>query len=321
MRCISWATNHLGGRQPRPNNFFWVKILSKLAKTTDGSSASFAKLFPNVRGLNLAILAGKSQTKQFASDLGEIGVAGKELNDEKANIVINTDAQKAEGELRKLTNFLTVDFGQAVLKQVAAFAKVSGGADNLITVVNHLTPVMEAGAAVLGIYAVKVGFLALQANLAGTALGGLSAAILGFGAAVAVGQGIGDFINHLSQKPIDDAAKATDAAVKAQEDAGARELAIVGKIADEKVKVGLDTISKLKAQYFQDVDNSQAAYAQLQATTSRSLNKIVNAREDSSAELRSRRTTRGLPRSIHTIAWGSWWPRPTTDNSPASCGT
>ena len=115
------------------------------------------KTVPNVRGLNFAILAGKSQNATYASDLAEIGKAGKELNDEKANIVINTDAQKAEGELNKLKNFLTVDFGQAVLKAVADIAQFTGGADNVITVVKGMTPVIAAGAAALGLYATQVG--------------------------------------------------------------------------------------------------------------------------------------------------------------------
>ena len=262
------------------------ELLKKLAGTTDGTSASFAKLFPNVRGLNLAILAGKSQNATYASDLAEIGKAGKELNDEKANIVINTDAQKAEGELNKLKNFLTVDFGQAVLKAIAIFTTKTGGADNFITVVKGFTPVLEAGAAVLGIYAAKVSFLTLRANYAAGAVGALSTGILALGAAVAIGQGIGEFINSLNQAPIDERAKQTDELVKASQDAGARELAVVSKVADSKVKIGLDTIAQLKAQYFQDVDNSQAAYKQLEATTARSLNKIVAAREGLVNDLR-----------------------------------
>ncbi len=262
------------------------QLLSKLASTTDGTSAAFAKLFPNVRGLNFAILAGKSQTAQYAADLAEIGKAGKELNDEKANIVINTDAQKAEGELNKLKNFLTVDFGQAILKATANAATFTGGADNIITVVTHMTPALVAGSTVLGLYALKVSFLALKANYTAGALGLLSTAILGVGAAISLGKGIGDYINHLNQAPIDARAKQTEEAIKAQQDAGDKELEIVSKVADAKVKVGLDTLAKLRAQYFQDVDNAQAAYKQLEATTTRSFQKIVSAREGLVGELR-----------------------------------
>ncbi len=261
-------------------------LLKKLAGTTDGTSASFAKLFPNVRGLNLAILAGKSQNAQYAADLAEIGKAGKELNDEKANIVINTDAQKAEGELNKLKNFLTVDFGQAVLKAVAGVAQFTGGADNLITVTKGMVPVVIAAGTALGLYATQVGYAAYKANVAGKSIGALTGGILALGAAVAAGQAIGAFINNLNQAPIDERAKQTDQLVKAQEDSGAKELAIVSKIADAKVKIGLDTISQLKAQYFQDVDNAQAAYKQLEAGTARSFNKIVSAREGLVNDLR-----------------------------------
>ena len=267
------------------------ELLRKLATTTDGTAASFAKLFPNVRGLNLAILAGKSQTRAaMAADLAEDrkGLLAKELNDEKANIVINTDAQKAEGELNKLKNFLTVDFGQAVLKAIANFSRFTGGAGQRHYCRRRgMVPDPRRGAAAaLGIYATQVGYAAYKANVANKSIGVLTGSILAFGAAVAIGQGIGQFVNHLNHAPIDERAKQTDELVKASQDAGAKELTIVSKIADAKVKIGLDTISKLKAQYFQDVDNAQSAYKQLEATTSRSLNKIVSAREGLVNDLR-----------------------------------
>lgn len=261
-------------------------ILKKLNSTTDGTAASFAKLFPNVRGLNLAILLGKRDLGQYGDVLHQTAVAGAELNDEKFHIVIETDAQKAQGELNKLKNFLTVDFGEAFLKVVADFAKFSGGADNLILTVRNFTPILAAGGAVLTIYATKVAFLAARANLAGAALGNLSSVILGLGAAVAIGKGIGDIINSSVHDPINARTAAGEAQIKALQDSNAKELEIVQKTNEAKVAAGLETLTKLRAQYYQDVDNAQAAYKQLEAATTRSFGKIVSAREQLVGELK-----------------------------------
>lgn len=261
-------------------------VLKGLAKTTDGTAAGFAKLFPNVRGLNLAILIGKRDTGQFAQALSEIAKAGADLNNEKASIVIQTDAQKAQGELNKLKNFLTVDFGESVLKAVADFSRFSGGADNLILTVKNFTPILAAGGVVLTVYAAKVAFLAARANLAGAAIGNLSSVILGLGAAVAAGKGIGDLINSSINDPISKRKSETDAEVKALQDANAKELEIIRKTNENKIAGGLATLAELRAQYYQDVDNAKTAYQQLEDASKRSFEKIVSTRERLVEELR-----------------------------------
>ena len=262
-------------------------VLKKLAATTDGTAASFAKLFPNVRGLNLAILVGKRDTERYANYLGQIAAAGSELNDQKAKLVIETDAQKAEAELNKLKNFLTNEFGSAVLQSVAGLARLTGGTDTLITVLHNFGPLLTAGDSVaLGVYATQVGYLTLRANLAGKSLSALSTGILAVGAAVSAGQAIGGFVNNLIDQPINDRKKQADDELKVLQDANAKELEITRKVADEKVRTGLETITKLKAQYFQDVDNAKSAYDQLEASATRSFAKIVSAREKLVEQLR-----------------------------------
>lgn len=265
---------HLGG------------VLKKLTATTDGTSASFTKLFPNVRGLNAAILIGQRETGRYADYLSQIGKAGKELNDEKARIVIETDAQKAAAELNKLKNFLTNDFGNAVLQSVAGLARLTGGTDSLITVLHGVGPILVSGAVALGVYATQVGFLTLRANLAGKSLSALSTGILAVGAAVAVGQGIGDFINASIDKPIAERKKQADDQLKVLQEANGKELELTRKVAEEKIRTGLETITKLKAQYFKDVDNAKSAYDQLEASATRSFQKIVSAREKLVEQLR-----------------------------------
>jgi hypothetical protein len=69
-------------------------------RTISGDLAS-KEIANSVRDLNAAILIGQRDTGRYTDDLGQISRAGKKLNDEKAKLVIETDAQKAAAELNK----------------------------------------------------------------------------------------------------------------------------------------------------------------------------------------------------------------------------
>lgn len=262
------------------------EAISLLQKSTGGSQEAFNKLFPNIRGVNGALLIGGRSAQIFAGALRDISSAGAELNNEKADIVLKTNAQQAEKELTKLSNFLTVEFGQGVLAAVAKFAQLSGGADTLIIVTKALTPVLATGAAALALYAGQVGFLALKASVGGKALNGLSTAILAVGAAAAAGTAIGSFIDDRIFGPINERERQLQTQLKIVKDQNAKEVDEADKKNEKIVQSATQMITKLNQLYFLDVNNAQKAQELLEGGYKRAFDSIIGARERLTEELR-----------------------------------
>lgn len=262
------------------------EALKLLRDATGGSQEQFNKLFPNIRGVNGALLIGGRSASIFANALRDIESAGSKLNSEKAQIVLSTDAQKAEAELNKLKNFLTVDFGQSVLKATALLARFSGGADTLIVAARALTPILIAGAGALAVYAGQLGFAALKANLANKSLNLVSQTIIGIGAAAAAGTAIGEFINDRIFGPINERERALQSNLKIIKDQNAKEVDEADKTNDKIVQAATQRITKLNQLYFQDVNNAKNAKKLLEDGYKRSFDTIVSARERLTEEIR-----------------------------------
>ena len=120
-------------------------LLQSLADSTDGTSASLAKLFPNVRGIGGALALTGDHLHTFARNLEDARKAGAAFAQEKFLQATATDAERFTSEINKLRNALTVDLGQGLLRAAADTAQFVGGADNVITTGKVMTPGVAAG--------------------------------------------------------------------------------------------------------------------------------------------------------------------------------
>jgi TP901 family phage tail tape measure protein len=263
-----------------------AEAIQLVRSTTDGTQEAFNKLFPNIRGVNGALLIGGRSAGIFAGALKDINEASSKLNDEKAQIVLGSDAQKAERELNKLTNFLTVDFGQAILKNVALFAQWTGGVDAMIAAGRSLTPVILAAGTSVALFGAQVGWAAVRANLGGKAFSGLATGLLAIGAAAAAGNVIGNFINDKIFGPINERERQLQSDLKAFKDASAKKVEDSDKANEAIIQRASQRFAKLGVIYNQDVENAKKAMSLLEDGYKRSFDKILGARERLTEELR-----------------------------------
>ena len=122
--------------------------LKALIDTTDHSTSAIAKLVPRVRGLSFALAATGESAGFYQKTLKEIEQASEETLEREYHLQITTDAEQVTHEIQRLRNYLTSDFGDALLDAARRALTLAGGADNLALAVKHLIPVVElAGAA------------------------------------------------------------------------------------------------------------------------------------------------------------------------------
>lgn len=117
------------------------ETLRDVVAQTDGTSAAMAKLFPNVRGLNGAVISLNDDLKGFNDALGQIKNTGSDLNEQRFNIIFNTDAAKVKTEINKLDVAMT-QAGEQILKVAADSLKFVGGADSIVKALSFATPII-----------------------------------------------------------------------------------------------------------------------------------------------------------------------------------
>jgi len=254
-------------------------LLQLLADSTDGTSASLAKLFPNVRGVGGALSLTGDHLKTFARNLDDGRKAGAAFAQEKFLQATATDAERVTKEINKLRNALTVDLGQGLLKAAADASQFVGGADGVITTFKILTPVVLASSAALLGYAASSRAAATASALLATRLGPIGVALAALGAASSIGRGIdaaffGDAVEgfkeleRASKKSLDDFKKIEAEKVQAADRAN-----------EERVRLALQSVADLNRAYLKDVDNARAANDALVQNTKDSVSDIVRTRE------------------------------------------
>jgi len=255
------------------------ELLKRIGASTDGTSASLAKLFPNVRGI-----AGQlNLTNQNLATFADLITNAKNASDGFANSkflqATATDAERITKEINKLHNALTVDLGQGLLKAAADTAQFVGGADNVIGAVKILSPlVLSASAALLG-YAASSRAAATASALLATRLGPVGVALAVLGAASSAGLAIDSAffsgaldgfkeLERASKKSLDDF-KATES----------EKVAAADRANEERVRLALQNVADLNRIYLKDRDNARAANDALVQNTKDSVRDIVGVRE------------------------------------------
>jgi TP901 family phage tail tape measure protein len=106
-------------------------ILDDLAKSTDGTAESFAKLFPNVRAIGGSLALTGENLETFSENIRLAKENGAEFANSKFLQAIDTDAEKLTKALNQVSNAFTVEFGQALVKSGADLIDAAGGVENI----------------------------------------------------------------------------------------------------------------------------------------------------------------------------------------------
>ena len=140
-------------------------FLKILGERTAGSSTEVAKFFPNIRGMNVAmLLAAKGGLAEFNKTVAA-GTDALESYREASKIVMENAGRQFEIEISKIKNYFVVDIGVTAVETLVWFNK------NLITtttLVKALTQVIGVGliAAVVKLGAVVIPLAILNPHIA-----------------------------------------------------------------------------------------------------------------------------------------------------------
>ena len=137
-------------------------FLEKLRGTTNGTASEIAKLTANIRiGRGVIGLTGE-QVDRYQKNLEAIKNSGGENAQQKADIIINTNAQQVQRELTALRNFFINDFGVEALKVIKNLLDYFGG---LVNIVRSFKTAMEFTGIVVAIASIARGVMAVTAAL------------------------------------------------------------------------------------------------------------------------------------------------------------
>ena len=181
--------------------------LESLIGTTDGSAAALGKLFPNIRGLSGALTLGSQKIKDFRSDLAQINGVSPDLSRQQAAVISSVDGQRVAREIQKISNAVTVDFGQSILKTTVAISDFVGGADTVVAAMAAMGPAALGAGAALATLAARSKLGVVEGTALYGVLGKMSLALVAFGAAATGGELLG---NALAKNLFGDFAKRTE---------------------------------------------------------------------------------------------------------------
>lgn len=270
--------------------------LEALIGTTDGSTASIAKLFPNVRALNAVLReTGEDGANIFQSHLKDIQKAAKDLLNQKFELRIDTPAERLEADINRIKNFFTADLGRALVESTANILSWVGGVNTAISALKAFAPVIASVVGSLVAFAavstIKRIFDTITAGSAQalTGLNLLKGGLLAFTAAIAA-IGVGQFLGEKIKENIEAARKAAEEASKQQLDfqraqAEARNNLI--KIEnDQKTRLLHDAVRAARSIYFEEAAAAKEKNEQLIADDKATLDKIIAARSKFASDLK-----------------------------------
>ena len=260
-------------------------LLQAIADSTDGTSSSLAKLFPNVRGIGGELALTGKGLAQFASDVESMEKAGANLATSKYFQATATDAEKVTKELNKLKTALTVDLGESVLKAAADLRAFVGGADSIVQVAKAAGPALIGFGGSVVILGGQMMAARLEATSLAKSLGLLALVPLAFGAGKSIGQWVGDKMNDRLNAPLreQEAAGAKAMAEFDKQQSEMRDAAL--KVDDARTTSALRVVQQLNQSYLADEANAKRSDDALVKNTEHSLTRILHAREQLVSEL------------------------------------
>lgn len=254
-------------------------LLRDIQNTTDGTSESLAELFPNIRANSGALQIGKQAAEDYANNLRLINDTSSDLSKQKALEILATDAQRVQSEMNKLSNLLTVDFGQSLLRVGANLSRFTGGVDNLARILDSLGPVLVTAAGLVGAYAIAAGAGATANTAFAASFSTIAKGLLLVAAAAAGGDFIGETLNKTvgnQQRLFDAVTKDAIAVVKRQ---GEERLVAQRKIDQERLTATLKSNADLNKAYLDDIKNLETSGRVLARSSARIADDIISDRE------------------------------------------
>lgn len=265
----------------------FAQLLREIRNSTDGTSASLAKLFPNVRGIGGELALTGKNFGEFADSVDASRKSTGDFNREKFLLTTATDADKLTKEINKLKNALTVDLGQALLKTSAQTVQLVGGTVTLLSIARPLGPAVLGVGAALGGYAVSARAASLATGLLGSKLGFLGSAVAAAGIGTSIGQAIDDLFTRNTGR---DALKAVEDELKLFRQTQQEQLKIAENTDREIIQSTLRTLQPLSKTYQEDVKNFEKASKDRIKTTSDEIRQLLDERRNLERSLESSRS-------------------------------
>jgi TP901 family phage tail tape measure protein len=252
--------------------------MKALTDSVHGSAEELGKLFSNIRGYSGAVSIGAQANELYNKTLKDIQGTAANLNQERALQVLNTDAQTVGKAFTQLSNIMTADLGQALLRVGSSFIQLTGGVDTLKSILPTINPLLVTGTGLLSAYALAA-FTGATANkaLMGT-FGGVAQGLLLVSEAIMGGKAIAKALSDAYADPVKAFDEASKKAVEQLRKQEAEKNRIVEEAEDKRVQIVLKAGQALNRAYLQDVANAKTANDQLVASTERALQQIVGTR-------------------------------------------
>lgn len=269
-------------------------ILEDLAASGDRSASAFAALFPNVRGIGGALSLTGANLKTFATNIREARANGEEFANSKYAIAIENDAERVGKELNRLSNTLTLEFGQGLLRAAAGITSVSqtiGGPNGLNNAMGGLASVAPLAAA--GIVALSTGLAVARLRAIGATAAitpmtaGLVALTVAAAAAPTVLEGVfNSQVRGLTQAG-NNLKKENEEVLKSQSEFQKKAVEGERKAVKEITSGYLESLRPIQIAYNRAQENARSLNDALVDDTNRSLDQIVNARSQYAQQLES----------------------------------
>ena len=261
-------------------------LLEAISKSTNGTSAALAKMFPNVRGIAGELALTGQGLKEFVANVRSMEGIGSNLSTSKYFQATATDAEKVTKEFNKLSNALTVGFGQSVLKAGANLAQLTGGANTLIAAGKVLVPLAESAGIAVAVMGAKALVTSSKLRTMVGSVDLLSKSILAIGAAATVGDAIGTGISNWSTSAIESTTRANQRVIDQLKKTQADAQRTAEQLDQARVQSALRATAQLNQNYQSQVSHLRTVDSQMATILSGSINSVVSAREKAVNELK-----------------------------------
>jgi len=233
--------------------------LRMVIDTTDGSAEAIGKLIPRMRGLTGGIALVNDEAEHFTKTMDAQQKNLQEIYDRGYKLVMETDAQKVTKELNKLKNYMTTEFGAAVLQTAGEMLDWVGGADEMKKILDTIGPQLPTIALGLTALGGALAIVAIKSSLATKGLSGMVGP-MGIIAAIPLAAALGDYIGKSVVESWDaeqrEFEKFLDKQTAARKEKVAAELAVERQKVKELEQLFAREFAKVRGHYFKIADTA-----------------------------------------------------------------
>jgi TP901 family phage tail tape measure protein len=280
--------------------------LEALWKSIDGNKSAAAKMFPNVRAMAGDFRLAGEGAQRFKEAMAVQSKLDRSSLDKPFEQFIQTDAEKLNKELNKLSNFFTAEFGPKLVAQLNSVVQALGGGSGILGALRVLTTDLVRDIAIGGAFITCLkgvelaslgasrGFTLLDLSVQGNAASmtryfGTIKGVLGLLAAIEgakiAGSSLGNWYADKLQAPqqaIQDRATRELDVQKTKADAAVR---LAENQATQQFQTLRQFVAKASVAYMQDADNFKARAHDIEKSAQVSFDKVFSSRQKLTQEL------------------------------------